>query len=97
MQRFEFIQNDAVSDRVQARTLLVSIREGSEPISNEVALTFASDSDRMEERKQTARLMLKAGQHDKNKQYALVMVDAESKAEVDRIAFSIDLAFSNDF
>jgi uncharacterized protein (TIGR02687 family) len=97
MQRFEFIQNDAVSDRVQARTLLVSIREGSEPISNEVALTFASDSDRMEDRKQTARLMLKAGQHDKNKQYALVMVDAESKAEVDRIAFSIDLAFSNDF
>jgi hypothetical protein len=97
MQRFEFIQNDAVSDRVQARTLLVSIREGSEPISNEVALTFASDSDRMEDRKQTARLMLKAGQHDKNKQYALVMVDAESKAEVDRIAFAIDLAFSNDF
>jgi len=97
MQRFEFIQNDAVSDRVQARTLLVSIREGGEPISNEVALTFASDSERMEDRKQTARLMLKAGQHDKTKQYALVLVDAESKAEVDRIAFTIDLAFSNDF
>ncbi len=97
MQRFEFIQNDAVSDRVQACTLLVSIREGSEPISNEVALTFASDSDRMEERKQTARLMLKAGLHDKAKPYALVLIDAESKAEVERIAFTIDLAFSNDF
>ena len=97
MQRFEFIQNDAVTERVQARTLLISVREGNEPISNEVALTFASDSDRMDERKQTARLMLKAGHYDKSRQYALVLIDAESKAEVDRIAFSIDLAFSNDF
>ncbi len=97
VQRFEFIQNDAVSDRVQARTLLVSLRRGGTPISNEVALTFASDSDRMEARKQTARLTLQAGQYDKATSYALVLIDADSKAEVERIPFTIDLAFSNDF
>lgn len=97
MQRFEFIQNDAISERVLPRTVLVSLREGTSPISNEVTLTFSSDSERMDERKQTARLTLMAGQYDKAKQYALVLVDAESKAEISRIPFSIDLAFSNDF
>ncbi|MDP3457033.1 BREX-1 system phosphatase PglZ type A [Methyloversatilis sp.] len=102
MQRFEFIQNEAVSERVQARTLLISIRESSaggsnELVSNEAALTFASDSDRMDERKQTARLVLKAGNYDKTRPYALVLIDAESKAEVSRITFNIDLTFSNDF
>ena len=97
MQRFEFIQNDAVSERVLPRTLLVSVRDGSELVSNELALSFASDSERLEERKQSARLLLKAGQYDKTKPYALVLIDAESKAEVERITVTIDLAFSNDF
>ena len=97
VQRFEFIQNDGVSERVQARTVLVSLRDGNELISNEVALTFASQSEKLDERKQPARLTLKAGQYEKSKSFGLVVIDAESKVEVDRIAFTIDLAFSNDF
>ena len=97
VQRFEFIQNDAVSERVQARTVLVSLRDGNDLISNEVALTFASQSEKLDERKQPARLTLKAGQYEKSKGFGLVVIDAESKVEVDRIAFTIDLAFSNDF
>ena len=97
VQRFEFIQNDAVSERVHPRTVLVSLRDGNELISNEVPLTFASQSEKLDERKQTARLTLKAGQYEKTKSFALVLIDAESKVEVDRIAFTIDLAFSNDF
>ncbi len=97
VQRFEFIQNDAVSERVQPRTVLVSLRDGSELISNVVPLTFASQSEKLDERKQAARLTLKAGQYEKTKSFALVLIDAESKVEVDRIAFTIDLAFSNDF
>ncbi len=97
MQRFEFIQNDAVSERVQSRTVIVSLRDGGELISNVVALTFASESEKLDERKQAARLTLRAGNYEKTKSFALVLTDAESKVEVDRIAFTIDLAFSNDF
>lgn len=97
VQRFEFIQNDAVSERVQPRTVLISLRDGDDLISNEFALTLASQSDKLDERKQAISLTLKAGQYEKTKSYALVLIDAESKVEVDRITFTIDLAFSNDF
>ncbi len=97
VQRFEFIQNDAVSERVQPRTVSISLRDGNEPISNEVMLTFASQSDKLDERKQAAHLTLKSGQYEKAKSYALVLIDIENKVEVDRIGFTIDLAFSNDF
>ena len=45
------------------------------------------------------RLMLTVlgGSYDKNKDYALVIRDALTKAEVERVNFRIDLAFSNDF
>ena len=97
VQRFEFIQNDAISDRVQPRTLLISLRDGGTPVSTETSVTFASDSDHMDARKQTVQLTIKGGQYDRTKPYALVLIDAESKAEVDRIPFTIDLAFTNDF
>jgi hypothetical protein len=47
-QRFEFIQTDAVSERVLARTVVVSLREGDAPISDEQTLTFDSTSQLLE-------------------------------------------------
>ena len=46
-QRFEFIQTDAVSERVLPRSVVVSLRDGQEgdrPISDEQSLTFDSTS-----------------------------------------------------
>ena len=97
MQRFDFIQTDAVSERVQARTLFISLRDGDELISDEVTLTFDSQSSSMDERKKTAKLILKAGRYDKKKEYHLVLRDAETKIEYDRIPVTIDLAFMNEF
>ncbi|MEF8731483.1 MAG: hypothetical protein V5B40_06110 [Candidatus Accumulibacter meliphilus] len=43
-QRFEFIQTEPVSERVLARSVLVSLRDGETMISDEQSLTFDSSS-----------------------------------------------------
>jgi len=97
VQRFDFVQTDSVSERVLARTLSVSLRDGEELISNEVNLTFDSQSSSMDDRKKSAKLMVKAGQYDKKHEYALVLRDVETKIEYLRIPMTIDLTFINDF
>ena len=97
VQRFDFVQTDSVSERILPRTLSVSLRDGDDLISNEVTLTFDSKSSSMEDRKKSAKLMVKAGQYDKKREYSLVLRDAETKIEYLRIPMKIDLAFSNDF
>lgn len=96
-QRFEFIQNEAVSERVLPATLLFTIRDGDKPVSNEQALTFDSGSPLLDERKKSAMLTLAGGTYDRAKDYFLVARDARTKAEALRVPLRIDLAFSNDF
>lgn len=96
-QRFEFIQTEAVSDRVLPVTLLFSIRDGDQVVSDEQALTFDSASPLMEERKRSLMLTIQSGDYDRNKDYFLVARDAKTKAEAWRTTMRIDLAFSNDF
>lgn len=96
-QRFEFIQTEAVSDRVLPVTLVFSIRDGDQPVSDEQAVTFESTSPMMDERKRSVMLTLQAGSYDRNKDYFLVARDAKTKAEAWRTPMRIDLAFSNDF
>ena len=95
--RFEFIQTDAVSERTQARSLLISLRDGPELISNEEMVTFDSASSSMDERKKSVSLTLKAIPYDSKKEYHLVLRDAESLIEYDRTPVFIDLAFTKDF
>jgi len=97
VQKFEFIQTEKVSERCLPLTVTVSLRDGDAIISNEVTLTFNSESDSMEERKRVAKIVLKKGTYDKKKEYHLVVRDAETEIEQERIGFSIDLAIQNDF
>ncbi|MDB5823903.1 MAG: hypothetical protein JWR21_2607 [Herminiimonas sp.] len=99
-QRFEFIQTDAVSERVLARSVVVSLRDlldGDKPISDEQSITFDSTSQLLDERKRSVFLTVLAGAHDAHKHYDLVMRDAVSKVEVLRLPVKVDLAFGNDF
>ena len=96
-QRFEFIQTDAVSERVLARSVVVSLRDGDKLISDEQAVTFDSNSQLLDERKRSVLLTVQAGTHDPHKRYDLVMRDANSKVEVLRHPIKVDLAFGNDF
>jgi len=95
--RFEFIQTDAVSQRMKPRTLKVSLRDGNDIISSEETITFDSSSSSMDERKKTVKLSLKSGPFDNKKEYALVLRNAEDETEYDRLPLMIDIAFANDF
>ena len=99
-QRFEFIQTDAVSERVLARSVVVSLRDVSDedkPISDVQSITFDSTSQLLDERKRSILLTVLAGAYDPHKRYDLVMRDAVSKVEVLRLPIKVDLAFGNDF
>jgi uncharacterized protein (TIGR02687 family) len=96
-QRFEFIQTDAVSERVLARSVVVSLRDGEALISDEQSLTFDSTSQLLDERKRSVYLTVQSGTHDPHKRYDLVMRDAATKVEVLRLPIKVDLAFGNDF
>ena len=96
-QRFEFIQTDAVTERVLARTVVVSLRDGDSLISDEQAITFDSTSQLLDERKRSVFLTVVSGNYEAHKRYDLVMRDAATKVEVLRQPVQIDLAFGNDF
>ncbi len=96
-QRFEFIQTDAVSERVLARTVVASLRDGETLISDQQTLTFDSNSQLLDERKRSVFLTILSGNYESHKRYDLVMRDAVTKVEVLRQLVQIDLAFGNDF
>lgn len=96
-QRFEFIQTEPVSERVLARSVLISLRDGETMISDEQSLTFDSSSGLMDERKRSVILTIKSGQYDKSKDHFLIARDTQTRVEVVRIPVKVDLAFANDF
>jgi uncharacterized protein (TIGR02687 family) len=96
-QRFEFIQTEPVTERALARTVLISIRDGEDLVSNEQSLTLDSTAQLLDERKRSLFVTVKAGNYDRNKDYYLVARDAITKIEALRQPVRIDLAFSNDF
>jgi len=97
-QRFEFIQAEAVSARVQARSVLVSLRDGQELISDEQALTLDSTSTSMNDWVKSVVLTVRSGNYDRMRDYYLVVREAlPPNVEVLRAPFRIDLAFTNDF
>ena len=95
--RFEFIQTEPVSERLKPQVLSIAICDEDTLISNEVTLTFDSESSSLDDRKHSVKLMLKAGTYDPKKDYYLVLRDALTSIEYERIPIKIDLAFSNVF
>lgn len=95
--RFEFIQTEPVSQRLKPQNLSIAIYDEDTMISNEVTLTFDSESSILDDRKRSVKLMLKAGTYDPKKDYYLVLRDNLTGIEYERISIKIDLAFSNVF
>lgn len=96
-QRFEFIQTEAVSERVLPCTVVIALRDGDRLISDEQSLTFDSASQLLEDRKRSVFLTVLAGTYDKSRDYWLTARDANTKVEVLRVPVRVDLAFTNDF
>jgi hypothetical protein len=95
--RFEFIQTEPVSAGCCRAPCVLSLRDGDTLISSEHTITFDSSSSSMDERKKSVILTVKNGSYDPNKDYHLVVRDADSKVELHRITLKIDLALANDF
>lgn len=95
--KFEFIQTTAVTERCLPRTLVISLRDGDQLISDEQTVTFDSTSESMEERKRVVKLRLKKQEYDPAKDYALVLRDPRTAIEYGRETVTIDLAFWDDF
>ena len=96
-QRFEFIQTEAVSERVLPRTVSIAVRDGEELVSNEQTVTFDSASASMNDRVKSVFLTVRSGNYDRQHDYYLVARDVQNKVEVLRMPVRIDLAISNDF
>lgn len=99
VQRFEFIQTEAVSERTLPRTLQISLRDDkNELISNEQTVTFESSSNSMDDRRKNVQLTLRVGSYDRTKNYYLTAIDNDSVVkEFMRLPITIDIAFSSDF
>lgn len=95
--RFQFIQTETVSERIKPRSLLISLRDENDLISNEERLTFDSQSESLDDRKKSVKLTLKPREYDNKKDYYLVLRDSETQIEYDRIPYKIDLAFMDEF
>ncbi|MCD6185955.1 MAG: BREX-1 system phosphatase PglZ type A, partial [Deltaproteobacteria bacterium] len=93
---FKLIQTDPVSERMKPRTLKVSLRDGSDLISNEETVTFDNSSSSMNERQKSVKLILKTGSYDNKKEYYLVMRNMDD-TEYNSLSMIIDIAFANDF
>ncbi len=99
VQKLDFIQTDAVSERVLPRTLSISLRdENDKLISNTVTVTFESTSDSMDDRRKSVQLVLRSGDYDRKKSYSLLIEDRDAVVkEYQRLPVIIDIAFSSDF
>ncbi|MGC4033262.1 MAG: BREX-1 system phosphatase PglZ type A [Tepidisphaeraceae bacterium] len=95
--RFELIQMEPISERVQSAKLRIAIYEGDEAVTNVETVTFDSTSGNMDERKKWVSLVLKDRQYDKKTPYRLVLRDADTGVEQQSADVTIDRAFSDDF
>lgn len=95
--RFELVQTEAVSDRKQPRQLLIGVWEEDKLISNEEQITFDSPSENHNDRVKNVFILLKSGSYPKTNSYFLILKDAETKVEYERVPVKVDISFSNDF
>ena len=95
--RFEMIQMEPVSDRVKPITLKAAVYEGKDPVTNIESISFDNSSNNIEARKKSITLVLQDRQYDKKTKYRLVLRDAETGVEQERVDVIIDRAFTDDF
>ncbi len=97
LHRFQFIQAEAVTDRIKAVTLRIGVYDGEVPVTGVAKETFKSTSDSMGDRTRYVPLTLQAKAFDNKKTYHLRLIDDETGIEKSRYAVTIDKAFHDDF
>ena len=94
----DFYQKEAVSGKTVAATYEVCMTDAAgTPVSDKK--TIIADRKQADEKERVfrTRFTLKSVSFSKTETYYLVIVDKDTKKQVDRIEFTIDIAFINDF
>lgn len=93
-----FFQKENVSDTVlPLEASLYFVDENNNKISGEEIIYANKDTQSSEEREYIVQFRLLQRQYDKSKDYYLIIRDLKEDIEVDRIPFTIDIAFQDSF
>lgn len=84
-------------ERVLARSVLVTLRDGEALISEESSGIFDRASWLVDERKRSIMQTVCSGSYDKTKDYFLICHGVKTNVDVVRIALKVDQAFANGF
>lgn len=95
--KFEFIQTESITENLKPRTLKISLRDGEKLVSDEITVTFDSESNTIEDRKKAVRITLQAIDYEPKKEYYLVLRNADDDIEYGRYPIYIDLGFGREF
>ena len=96
--RFQFIQTEAVGERLKPITLVIAVYDGANPVTDIARVTFDSKSDNFEDRKKWVSLSLKQGLAGKSLSCHLIARDPyDDDREVLRSEVVIKQMFEADF
>ena len=93
-----FFQKENISqDVLPLETSVYFVEEDNNKISGEQRIFADKNSDSAEDREFKEKFRLLQKQYDKSKNYYLIIRDLKDDVEVDRIPFTIDMAFQDGF
>ncbi|MFC1792658.1 BREX-1 system phosphatase PglZ type A [Planctomycetota bacterium] len=96
--RFQLLQTDAVSERVKPMTVKVAVYDDNDkPVTSIESVTFDSSSNNMAERTKWVTLTLQNIAYKRDKDYGLILRDAETDIQIQSVNVRIDRAFGEDF
>lgn len=93
-----FFQTEKVGGKITPCSVKVyMVDDNEEIISNEEILLGDKVSDNPEDRTMSIRFILKPLEYARNKEYYLIIKDAETNVEYERMYFNINLGMESDF
>lgn len=94
----DFYQKDAVSGKVAAATFEIYMADAAgSPVSDKKTVIADKTSNNGSDRVFRTRFTLKSVEFKKTDAYYLTVVDKETGAVAERVEFTVDIAFVNDF
>lgn len=94
----EFLQ----TEKVESKSGILRVKayftdENNNVISNENLMILDSTSDNIDGRRNKEKFVLRNLEYDSKKKYYLILEDDDTREQLDRIPFIIDIAIANDF
>ena len=93
-----FFQKENISQDVKSRQVSIYfVDDDNNKISSDVIIFANKNSDSAEDREFKEKFRLLQKQYDKSKNYYLIIRDLDDELEIERIPFTIDIAFQDGF